>query len=83
MDDTNAGNSLNMTSVADLMEGRLLHNLICLFLEQRSKGLEGMLRQGFLLFLIISQGIYVTNNGYWTFPVTAHQSQTQERADHL
>ena len=43
MDDKNVDNSLDMSSVADLMDGRLLLALICLFLEQRSKGLEGML----------------------------------------
>ncbi|XP_015748558.1 PREDICTED: probable ATP-dependent RNA helicase DDX60, partial [Acropora digitifera] len=41
MDDTSACKSLNMTSVADLMDGRFLHTLICLALEQTSKGLEG------------------------------------------
>ncbi|KAK2572321.1 putative ATP-dependent RNA helicase DDX60 [Acropora cervicornis] len=41
VDDTSACKSLNMTSVADLMDGRFLHTLICLALEQTSKGLEG------------------------------------------
>ncbi|XP_020629551.1 probable ATP-dependent RNA helicase DDX60 [Orbicella faveolata] len=41
MDDINAGNSLDMTSMADLMDGRFLHALICLFFEHRSKELEG------------------------------------------
>ncbi|XP_044173202.1 probable ATP-dependent RNA helicase DDX60 isoform X1 [Acropora millepora] len=42
MDDRNACKSLDMTSVADLMDGRFLHTLICLPLEQTSKGLEGL-----------------------------------------
>jgi len=41
MDDANACKSLDMASVADLMDGRFLHTLICLALEQTSKGLEG------------------------------------------
>ncbi|KAK2572326.1 putative ATP-dependent RNA helicase DDX60 [Acropora cervicornis] len=41
MDDANACKSLDMASVADLMDGRFLHTLICLALEQTFKGLEG------------------------------------------
>lgn len=35
------GHSLDMTSVADLMDGRLVHTLFSLALDQRSMDLEG------------------------------------------
>ena len=75
MDDKNAGNSLDMSSVADLMDGRLLHTLVRLFLEQRSKGLEGMPWEKRPYFFILVVVVVVR-----IFCVTAHQSQTQERA---
>ena len=67
MDDKNAWKSLHMASVADLMDGRFLHTLICLALEQASKGLEGMLYKEFRISLFSSQGIYLRDNGHWTF----------------
>ena len=36
-----AGHSLDMTSVADLMDGRLVHTLFSLALDQRSMDMEG------------------------------------------
>ena len=38
---TVAGHSLDMTSVADLVDGRLIHTLFALALEQRSMDFEG------------------------------------------
>jgi len=46
---TAAGLLLDMTSVADLMDGRLVHTLFRLVLEQKSVGLQGL--KLFIIFL--------------------------------
>jgi len=58
MDDTNACKSLDMASVADLMDGRFLHTLICLALEQTFKEFEGR-----LLHILICLGLEQTFKG--------------------
>ena len=42
-----AANVLDMTSVADLMDGRLVHTLFWLIMKQTSQGSKGLLSDWF------------------------------------